>query len=79
MKTCAHLRTRSRHVEEGRAGADCVLAHVRAIVEEETVYPVLEGKDIAGELERHPDTYVVMDKGPAGKGTEVNTRRIHFV
>jgi len=47
------------------------LAIIRAMVEEETVYPVLDGKNIAQQMKSHPHSRVVMDKGDFGKGTEV--------
>ena len=47
------------------------LAISRAMVEEETVYPVLEGKNIAQQMKAHPHSHVMMDKGDFGKGTEV--------
>lgn len=49
------------------------LAVVRAVIEEETVFPVLEGEKIAEKMKNNPDAYVVMEKGPTGKG---NTLRI---
>lgn len=47
------------------------LAIIRAMVEEETVYPVLKGKNIAQQMKAHPHSHVVMDKGDFGKGTDV--------
>jgi hypothetical protein len=44
------------------------------MVEEETVFPVLEGKKIADEMRRHPNAYVVMEKATAGKGTEIKIK-----
>jgi hypothetical protein len=55
-----------------QVGDQYYLALVRAFVEEETVFPVLEGKDVAEQMRNHPHAYVVMDKGPTGKGTEVS-------
>jgi hypothetical protein len=61
-----------------QAGDKYFLALVRAVVEEETVFPVLDGKKAAEEMKNHPHAYVVVDKGPTGKGTEVKTTRIAF-
>jgi hypothetical protein len=61
-----------------QVGDDYFLALVRAVVEEETAFPVLEGKKIAEAMKTNPNTYVVLDKGPTGKGTEVKTRPIAF-
>ena len=61
-----------------QVGEDYLLALVRAVVEEETPFPVLEGKNVAEELKKHPNVYVVVDKGPTGEGTEVKTRDIYF-
>jgi hypothetical protein len=61
-----------------QVGDDYLLALVRAVVEEETPFPVLEGKNVAEELRKHPNVYVVVDKGPAGEGTEVKTSDIDF-
>jgi nucleoside diphosphate kinase len=55
-------------------GDQYFLALVRALVEEETVFPVLEGKEIAEKMRSNPNAYVVVDKGPTGKGTEVKIR-----
>jgi hypothetical protein len=52
-------------------GGEYFLALVRALVEEETVFPVLEGKEIAEKMRSHPNGYVVVDKGSTGKGTVV--------
>jgi hypothetical protein len=61
-----------------QVGDDYFLALVRAVVEEETALPVLEGKKVAEEMKANPNAYVVVDKGPTGKGTEVKTRHIAF-
>ncbi|MDZ7700496.1 MAG: hypothetical protein U5R49_27405 [Deltaproteobacteria bacterium] len=55
-------------------GGKYFLAVIRAMVEEETVFPVLEGKGIAEEMRSHPNAYVIMEKAPAGKGTEVKIK-----
>lgn len=55
-------------------GGQYFLAIIRAMVEEESVYPVLDGKGIAEEMRTHPNAYVVMEKGPTGKGTEVKIK-----
>ncbi len=52
------------------------LAIVRAMVEEETAYPVLEGKNIAQQMKSHPHSCVVMEKGRFGKGTEVHIEKL---
>jgi len=55
-------------------GGQYFLAMIRAMVEEETVFPVLEGKEIADEMRRHPNAYVIMEKAATGKGTEVKIK-----
>jgi len=59
-----------------KVGEEYFLAVIRAMVEEETVYPVLEGKNIAEQMRSHPLAYVVMEKGSFGKGVEVNIKAV---
>ena len=61
-----------------QVGDNYFLALVRPVVEEETVYPVLEGKEVAEKMRNHPNAYTVVDKGSTGKGTEVKISSISF-
>ena len=54
-----------------QVGGKYFLAVIRATMEEEEVYPILDGKDIADQMRKHPETYVVLVKGRAGTGTDV--------
>ncbi|MGM0428643.1 MAG: hypothetical protein ACQEQ7_15575, partial [Thermodesulfobacteriota bacterium] len=52
-------------------GGKYFLAVIRATMEEEEVYPILDGKDIANQMRKHPETYVLLVKGRTGTGTDV--------
>ncbi len=47
------------------------LAVVRAMVEEETVFPVLEGESIAEKMTQNAGAWVVIEKAATGKGNRV--------
>ncbi len=59
-----------------QVGGKYLLAVVRATVEEETVFPILEGKQIGEKMRSHPNSYVVLEKGDTGKGPEVKIKEV---
>ncbi|MDZ7700493.1 MAG: hypothetical protein U5R49_27390 [Deltaproteobacteria bacterium] len=59
-----------------QVGGKYFLAVIRATMEEEEVYPVLDGKNIADQMRKHPETYVVLVKGRTGTGTEVKIKEL---
>ncbi len=54
-----------------QAGKQYFLAIVRAMILEETVFPVLEGERIAEKMKHNAGAWVVLDKGAFGKGNEI--------